>query len=410
MEIKLTILFWSITTIATYYFIEFKKIKRNGVPLLAITTIMGLGITHVFLLSISKDYNIYSHNGNETLDMNATGQVGDFIGGVIGTLLTGLSVILLYKTLMAQNSSSIENRFFELLKFHRDNVNEIEFRYYTKSKKIKTVKGRHFFVSAEKQLKNAFTEFDIFFKSKAYQIESIYISKYYEETRANILVEKKFDNLYILSKIDICYLILLFGVSRDGVNEILEKTSNKYNKEFIEDLLEYFRMKPVSSSTYYHKWCALLNTENPIKEIDNIRKERKENGNISTKSSNYYPDNYDKFYGGHRFRLGHYFRHLYQIACFVHYNQYLTEEEKIGYMRIVRGQLSDYEQRLFFYNSISQLGKNWEISDSTGKSIETNNRLITKYGIIKTISMTPLADGLKPEQIYPLKLKASPHF
>lgn len=406
MTLKLIIIIWLLIAVAVYYFVEYRNYKRHTVPFLAFTTIIGGAITHIFLFSISNVYSIYPGSGYGSLDMVATGQVGDFIGGVIGTLLTGLSIILLYKTLKAQNNSSIENRFFELLKFHRENVNEIEFTYTDNEGKEKIVRGRQFFVSANKQINQAFNEFDKFFNFKNIDIEAIYNDKFLEETKNNIFKERNFENLYLITKIDLCYLILFFGVSQDGRLEILKHTADKYNSEFISELTNFFRMKPSRSSEHFKKWQSLINGKNSIEKIKNIQTERKENNDNKTKTSkvpNYYPDNYDKFYGGHRFRLGHYYRHLFQMSCFVHYHKDLTNDDKIAYMRILRGQLSDYEQILFFYNSISQLGRDWEITDSNGKSVEKKNRLITTYKIIKSISSTKLVNNLEPQAIYPIR-------
>src|SRR5690606_19147911 len=104
------------------------------------------------------------------------------------------------------------------------------------------------------------------------------------------------------------------------------------------------------------------------------------------------------------FRLGHYFRHLYQIVCYLHYNEELKDQkDKLNYTRVLRGQLSDYEQILFFYNSISQIGRVWELADSKNNTIDSNNHLITNYKLIKSVSNSVLVDGIKPSSFYPIK-------
>ncbi len=58
------------------------------------------------------------------------GQLGDFIGGVLGTIASLLSVILLIVTLRAQQQQfdrqNFESHFFELVKLHRQNIDEME--------------------------------------------------------------------------------------------------------------------------------------------------------------------------------------------------------------------------------------------------------------------------------------------
>jgi len=77
--------------------------------------------------------------------------------------------------------------------------------------------------------------------------------------------------------------------------------------------------------------------------------------------------------------LGHYYRHLYQTVCFVDKQKQLKPEEKYSYVKMLRAQLSDYEQILFYYNAMSSMGTSWlELSDD-------NLSLITRYRLIKNV-------------------------
>lgn len=398
------------------FYVLYKNYSKVESPIIVISTFLSIAIVICFLIILSKAFKIYTGRGS--IDLTSTGQIGDFIGGVVGTILTAISIILLYKTLQAQNKGAkdqtdqfirnqIENRFFELLKFHRDNVNELEFEFSEYKNHPLTVKGRQFFVTVNQQLEFAFDEFQVFFNSKDYKISEIYSEEYLKELKENrIFTERKFNNFYLLAKIDICYLILFFGVSKTGMCEILEKTKEKYDVYFMKDLIEYFRLKPSKSSKYFFQWKELYRRGSLIKEMEALIQDREDAIRRNSKylnNTDYYPDHYNKFYGGHQFRLGHYFRHIYQIVCFVHYNENLASTDKQNYIRILRGQLSDYEQKMFFYNSISQLGRVWEISKSSGNSIDKVNQLISKYSIIKTIYDSTLVDDLKPNQLYNLK-------
>ncbi|HEY0683005.1 MAG TPA: putative phage abortive infection protein [Steroidobacter sp.] len=68
--------------------------------------------------------------GADSASAEGAGQLGDFVGGYVGTLFVLLSVWLLYATLhsqrVAQQLQSFEARFFELIKMHRDNVAEVQ--------------------------------------------------------------------------------------------------------------------------------------------------------------------------------------------------------------------------------------------------------------------------------------------
>ena len=77
--------------------------------------------------------------------------------------------------------------------------------------------------------------------------------------------------------------------------------------------------------------------------------------------------------------LGHYFRHMYQIVCFVDGHKQLKPEEKYSYVKMLRAQMSDYEQILFYYNSMSSMGKSWTEIGSDNLS------LIIRYKLIKNV-------------------------
>ena len=64
------------------------------------------------------------------------------------------------------------------------------------------------------------------------------------------------------------------------------------------------------------------------------------------------------YYGGHKVRLGHYFRHLFQTVKFVDRVTFLNTEQKREYVKMLRAQMSDYEQEIFFFNSLS-IGREW---------------------------------------------------
>lgn len=69
-------------------------------------------------------------NRNYPIDYTAFGTYGDFFGGVIGTLFAIIGVVIVYFTFRNQSDSQlkdqIESRFFELLKLHEKNVEELK--------------------------------------------------------------------------------------------------------------------------------------------------------------------------------------------------------------------------------------------------------------------------------------------
>jgi hypothetical protein len=116
------------------------KPKSNMARFLAnyrVETIFGIcGLAVMNLIFFAGAFR----EGN-TIDRTAAGQLGDFVGGYIGTVFTLLSVLLLFATLKdnrrAAQVQSFEARYFELLKMHRDNVVEME---------LQDTRGRKIFV------------------------------------------------------------------------------------------------------------------------------------------------------------------------------------------------------------------------------------------------------------------------
>ena len=70
---------------------------------------------------------------------------------------------------------------------------------------------------------------------------------------------------------------------------------------------------------------------------------------------------------------------------------------------MLRAQISTFEQKIFFLNSISSIGRVWELEklDNGSKEIEINYQLITKYNLIKNIPEDILLDDIKISSYYP---------
>src|SRR5438270_2408223 len=85
-----------------------------------------------------------------TVDREAAGQLGSFVGGYVGALFALIGVVLLYHTLKKQlqaaREQSFETKYFELIKMHRDNVAELE---------LQRASGRKLFVLLMRELRCA---------------------------------------------------------------------------------------------------------------------------------------------------------------------------------------------------------------------------------------------------------------
>lgn len=169
--------------------------QRNWIEL--VTIAVGVIIIHAFLL-------FKAFNGNELNSTNAS-EFGSFIGGYMGTLFALVSVIFLYTTLRDQRRTSeiekFETRFFELIRFHRDNVQEIT---------LKTQNGKKIFV--------------------------LFIREFREIMKIVKAVFKN-DNLEEKQIIEISYLTFFYGIGPNS-SRILKKSLSGYDRIKVKKLTE----------------------------------------------------------------------------------------------------------------------------------------------------------------------------
>jgi hypothetical protein len=170
--------------------------------------------------------------------------------------------------------------------------------------------------------------------------------------------------LYKLSElemINLSYLCFFYGAIGRGAKDVLRRRlTNKHETRFLDDIFKVFE----------------------------------ENRSIYMDKFNYVP------FDGHQSRLGHYYRHLFQSVRYINEQpkNLLSYKEKYEYVKTLRAQLSNQEQALLFLNSLSDLGLPWERSN---KIIDVNQKLITKYNLIKNIPDGFLEKGIDIRSYYP---------
>lgn len=391
-----------------------KIIKKTIETFAWALAIGGCIITGVFAYQVSKKYEI-----GESIKFDVTGQYGDFIGGVVGTIISAAAFIFLYLTLSEQREAfkkeRFENKFFELIKLHRDNINEMKM-LLTKKKTNFTAKindieveerqftGREVIEYISEQIITCRREISTFFdKKKTSEIYNLDSLKQIQEQKS--ISERKI-TLKELARIDIAFCIVFFGIEYQGNYTLKRFLSKKYNPEFFSDIVDYISLKPLPDTDNYSRWKKIRKIRNPeikiqiVREIINKRKVFK-NTKVQTAMTSgqhldklFYRNNFVKYYSGCQFQLGHYFRHLYQTINYVNNQSNLNYVKKYAYVKMLRAQLSTPEQALFFFNSLSALGEIWELcchkkfdnsADKKNKIKILNNHLITKYNLIKNL-------------------------
>lgn len=294
------------------------------------------------------------------LDFSTTGEVGDTIGGILGPFIAIAAAILTFFAFWVQFKANeqqrndirierFENKFYELLRLHKENISEIKINYYNGS-----VEMRKAFVSMFNELRYTYW----------------ICKKKYEEMKANNAINEDYSDERLVK---LAYIFFYSGVGSNSnmISRAINENPDpeiKFNDVFFEKVLE------------------------SLKEL----KERKDlriplignDGNEILLKIRYLP------WGGHQSRLGHYYRHLFQTVKFVVAQppELLQKEKKIEYLRTLRAQLSDHEQLMLYYNAISGFGGAW-IND-----IKNNNtNYFTEYYMIHNIPL-PLANfGIRPD-------------
>ncbi|WP_345948849.1 putative phage abortive infection protein [Mucilaginibacter sp. PAMB04274] len=361
------------------------------------------------------------------------GTRGDFTAGVVGTFFSLGAFIYLYLSFKKQRESNevqlkafqhdkIENRFFELIRIHRENVSEMSLKYVDVSliikddlprlkKSTRTLTNRQVFHAIYLQYVALVGEVGFVFHGL--KENDIYDDSYLLQLRANTTLNERKIDLVKYAKADLYYLIVFFGVGKIGITSIENFTKGKYKKEIVDKLVKLAAMKPKQDSKYFEKWLWSNSHKKKEEIFDKILAIRKDASlpqmtpyqikyrGKAFEVQLYYPGVYEKYYGGHQFRLGHYFRHLYQTAQFINNQPDLWEEDQREYLRHLRGQISTAEQIVFFLNSLSQLGRVWELEITrTGCCVPRADRLISDYALIKNIPHDHVVDDLHLSDFY----------
>jgi len=367
-------------------------------------------------------------------DFTNTGEIGDTIGGIMGPFVAiGVGVLTFFafwvqfkaneqqKSYLRKQSKEfkferLETRLFEMIKWHRDNVSELIYANYSFRRNTKGEFVPKEIVHTSKKVFNLiFEEFEKLYNeiNPFFPINSdeIYNKEYKSSLLKNKLFLNRNINLIERAKIDIVYTMLFFGLSREGINSIKHFFKNRYQTEICEFIILAAQIKPSPISVYWERWQNFikLSFEDRMQVISdwNYIFQR---GDIylgeeaSSKSflfKDLFRSNFVKFYGGHQFRLAHYFTHLFHIVAYIHNSKILTSNSKKEYIKLLRAQLSTYEQIIFFLNTVSGLGKAWELETNEDSSIPVAGELITTYKLIKNIPGDVIMGDIKVSDFYP---------
>ena len=372
-----------------------KRTQTFTVILLVISAVIFI----FFFISTAIDgYTIF---GSNKIDFQVTGQVGDFIGGLLGTIINAAAFYFLYLTLNEQRLESskqavnnrkenFEKKFYELVSLHRANVSELKHK-----RNGELYEARSVFKILIEEFTECFHEVIRFAKMYPEMHDTEINPRYFEKLEKIKNSNNLKASVKELALINLAYSIFYYGVTEESETVHLHMFRRKYKHNYTNKLKHFLQLKPRKDDTEgFKRWHTFVSQDvqhmkNEFEIIYDNRRNFTPNPNSPQTADNFYSE---KYYNGHQEQLGHYFRHLFQSFKFLSLQNTLSDNEKYFYAKTLRAQLSTHEQLLVFFNSISSLGMKWEYLAEVEKSFPEipleQFKLISKYDIIKNVPGT----------------------
>lgn len=221
-----------------------------------------IGLTLLFFaisfLCFKWGHPFHMFNKDYIIDHGLFGTFGDFFGGVLGTIFTLISVLLVVRTFKYQQIVTKDNQrqqetqrfndlFFELLRLYQEQEKELQ---YEEDKY--TYNYKDFFFNLNKKLFDEFTPTTAFSKNRKEAIKT------YEE---NII--------YYENKLSLCYKTVFQILNLIEESQLNTKERKEYLKilrsQFIESELLFLRYHIKSGG--YIKYAFLINKSNLMKHL-----------------------------------------------------------------------------------------------------------------------------------------------
>ncbi len=298
---------------------------------------------------------------SQALNFTETGSIGDTVGGLMnpfitlaGVMVTFLAFYIQYKFNEFQitefkkeiklnqdkyDKDKFENQFYEMLRLHRENVNEL-------------------YVKVRKKIDGKIVE------------ETIYGRRVFE---------------YLTIELGLCYTVAFYSFKNENLSP--KKTLNEAYGIFFHGLGE----RDVNKHQFFKN---LKKLQDLIEDFDYNEFDNEVDANIKLQANHKISKKIEfPIFFGYNHQLAHYYRHLFQTVKFVvnQKEEFVSYSQKRNYLRILRAQLSNSEQVLLFYNWHSDFGRQWE---------DANNKFLTDYRMIHNVYDDILISQFKLEDIF----------
>ncbi|WP_116788558.1 putative phage abortive infection protein [Flavobacterium psychrotrophum] len=355
--------------------------KRTDFLILGIVTASSATIIYSL---VTVNHFIENPDFNDDGKIEYLGTLGDLVGGLVNPAIAIPATLLTFLAFWVQYKANDEVRKqFDVQKFEtelnlkitilRQEITEISLPAINK----KDYSGREVMYQLDKELK--FIYFIVKNTSSITDSQKILSLSYYIFFKGRLLFLK-----------NINHLSLRYNVSRKQLLDI-EQVISKIYTTFKFDTKNI--LKDVS------------NEENTLDQISLLKKALKDEfkiGDLFDEFADYkivyylFSDifNYNLHhfpFKGHETKLSLFFRQIFNIVKFVNNVDYFTYEQKRGYLRTLRGLLSNYDQLQIFYNWYSDTATKWEDKD---------NKFLTDFRMIHNIPLDFLIEDLKLDDIF----------
>jgi hypothetical protein len=317
----------------------------------------------------------------------STGVIGDTIGGITGPLIALIAAILTFMAFWIQFKANqqqrndihrerFESKFFELIRLHKENVNEISIDGYGTPVPVPLS------ISLTWRVDSSPRNLEIISKTtsgRAYFISVV------EELKAIHEICRLSDILHDIPNKEIYLLKLAFHFLYYGIDSTSTFSIDKGFEEE-EDFINICRRNLHEARIIHRRNAGQLPFNFPQSNIE-IRM-----------NFDYLP------FTGQFSRLDHYFRQLFLIVEYATNSKYIQSDannfpsgiDSKDYVNMLQAQLSVHEQAILYFNYIGGDGKEWE---------NETNKYFSEYKIIKNLTKTITDFTVSPHTIFDTQIK-----
>lgn len=324
---------------------------------------------------------------------DSTGNVGDTIGGVLGTLVAIVAAYLTFIAFLeqyrsnellseeqAQNKKDLkierfESKFYQMLEIYSKDVDAIRCGEYVGKEAFPELLGELKTIYQYLEHENSVLQNKVQYpKSERNKKEK----EIYDKT-AEIIDGSKKSHYHTR----LAYDLYFYGMPHIDKFESLNKDERQLDM-------------------YYYETLSKLQWKE-----DKKQSYKNETVKLPTGSNKEYAAPYPLL-KGHNEALGHYYRHLYNLVKYVAEfdDAVISEDDKYEYIKLLRSQMSDSEQLLLYYNAMSDMGRKWRFKhisrDCKDEQLKKRKEMcyLSRFRLIKNIPYSMPTFGYTPHTAF----------